>query len=179
MLWKGHLELVEAMAKVITAVPDARLVIIGKEDRLATLTDDSFEAKVRARVAELGLEPSVAWAGWHDDMPAVMADLDVLAVPSWEEPFGLVVTEGMAMERPIVGFASGALPEILTDGVEGLLVPARDSDAMADALITLLQDPVRRAEMGRKGRERVLQRFTPRRQTDEMTAIYQRILGRN
>ena len=175
MLWKGHLELVEAMAKVITAVPNARLVIIGKEDRLATLTDDSFEAKVRSRVAELGLEKSVTWAGWHDNMPAVMTDLDVLAVPSWEEPFGLVVTEGMAMERPIVGFASGALPEILTDGVEGLLVPARDSDAMADALITLLQDPVRRAEMGRKGRERVLQLFTPRRQAEEMTAIYRKI----
>jgi glycosyltransferase involved in cell wall biosynthesis len=176
MLWKGHLELVEAMAKVIAAVPTARLVIIGKEDRLATLTDDSFEATVRDRIAELGLRQSVDWAGWHDDMPAVMADLDVLAVPSWEEPFGLVVTEGMAMERPIVGFASGALPEILTDGVEGLLVPVRDSNAMACALIALLQDPARCAAMGRKGRERVRQHFTPRRQADEMAAIYRQIL---
>ena len=163
---------------MIAIIPDARLVIVGKEDRLATLTDDSFEAKVRARIAELGLETSVIWAGWQDDMPAVMADLDVLAVPSWEEPFGLVVTEGMAMERPVVGFASGALPEILTSGVEGLLVPVRDSEAMADALITLLQDPVHRAEMGRKGRARVLQQFTPRRQAEEMTAIYRQILDR-
>ena len=179
MLWKGHLELVEAMAKVCAAVPNARLVIIGKEDKLATLTGDSFEAKVRARIAELGLASKVIWAGWHDDMPAVMAALDVLAVPSWEEPFGLVVTEGMAMERPVVGFASGALPEILTDGVEGLLVPVRDSNAMADALIALLQNPDRRAEMGRKGRERVLQEFTPRRQATEMTAIYRQILDSN
>jgi glycosyltransferase involved in cell wall biosynthesis len=105
-----------------------------------------------------------------------MADFDVLAVPSWEEPFGLVVTEGMAMEKPVVSFTSGALPEIVTDGIEGLLVPPKDTEALADALVALLQNPTRCAEMGKRGRARVISEFTPRRQAGDVARIYRRIL---
>ncbi|MCS6775624.1 MAG: glycosyltransferase family 4 protein [Chloroherpetonaceae bacterium] len=176
MLWKGHMELVEALAKVRQILPNVRLAIVGRTDALAA-SGDTYEHQVRRRIAELGLEAHVIWTGWLDAMPEVMADLDVLAVPSWEEPFGLVVTEAMAMQRPVVGFASGALPEILTDGVEGLLVPARDTEALADALIALLQDPERRREMGRRGRMRVLTQFTPRRQAEDVERIYRNVLN--
>ena len=91
-----------------------KLAIVGKEDHLGDFSGESYAEKVRKRIAELGLEDAVYWAGWHDDTPAIMIDFDVQAVPSWEEPFGLVVTEGMALQNPIVGFASGALPEIIT-----------------------------------------------------------------
>lgn len=175
MLWKGHLELVEALAKVKQVVPNVRLAIVGKEDLLAVQGTESYAAQVRRRVVELGLEENVLWAGWHDAMPQVMADLDVVAVPSWEEPFGLVVVEGMALERPVVGFRSGALPEIITEGEEGLLVPPKDTDALAKALIALLTDPKRRAEMGRKGRARVLRQFTPRRQAAEVEQLYRQL----
>jgi glycosyltransferase involved in cell wall biosynthesis len=87
----------------------------------------------------------------------------------------LVVTEAMAMERPVVGYNSGALPEIVTDGVEGLLTPPKDIDALANALIALLNDPVRRERMGKAGRKRVLEQFRPRRQADEVAEIYRRI----
>jgi glycosyltransferase involved in cell wall biosynthesis len=177
MVWKGHLELVEALAKVKAALPNVRLAIVGRVDHLATLDTESYEGKVRRRITELGLEENVLWTGWYDEMPQVMADLDVLAVPSWEEPFGLVVTEGMAMQRPVVSFTSGALPEIITDGVEGLLVPPKDTEALANALITLLKDPARRDAMGRRGRERVVKEFTPRRQAGDVRRIYQRILN--
>jgi glycosyltransferase involved in cell wall biosynthesis len=82
----------------------------------------------------------------------------------------------MAMQRPVDGFASGALPEIITHGVEGLLTPPRDTRALADALITLLADPDLRMEMGRRGRERVLRQFTPERQALEMAEVYRHIL---
>ncbi len=177
MVWKGHLELIEALAEVKNAVPNVRLAIVGKEDTLAVQSADSYAGQVRRRIAELGLEENVIWAGWFDAMPEVMADLDVLAVPSWEEPFGLVVTEGMAMQRPVVGFASGALPEIITPGVEGLLVPLKDTQAFAEALIALLRDPLRHAEMGRRGRERVLREFTPDRQAADVARIYARLIG--
>ncbi len=177
MIWKGHLELVEALALVKRTIPNVRLAIIGKADLLAATSTESYEGKVRQRIAELGLEENVIWAGWFDDTPRVMADLDVLAVPSWEEPFGLVVTEAMAMERPVVGYDSGALPEIVTDGVEGLLVPPKQAEALANALIALLNDPTRRAEMGKAGGKRVLEQFRPARQAEEVTEIYRRILA--
>lgn len=173
MVWKGHLDLVEALAKVKQTRPDVRLVIIGNADLLAS--PESYEGQVRQRIDELGLQDNVIWAGWFDDAPRVMADLDVVAVPSWEEPFGLVVTEAMAMERPVVGYDSGALPEIIMDGIEGLLVPPKDTDALANALLVLLNDPARCATMGQAGRARVLQQFRPSRQANDVAEIYRRI----
>jgi glycosyltransferase involved in cell wall biosynthesis len=176
MFWKGHHDLIEALALVRAELPAVQLAIVGHED-LASQSGVEYSRRLRGRIAELGMEDCVRWVGWREDTPEVMADLDILAVPSWEEPFGLVVTEAMAMERPVVGYASGALPEIITSGMEGLLVPAGDTRALADALITLLKDPARRMQMGRLGRERVLSRLTPQRQAHEMAEVYRRILA--
>ena len=176
MVFKGHLELIEALAKVREALPNVKLAIVGKADHLGDFSGESYADKVEKRIAELGLEDAVYRAGWRDDTAAIMADFDVQAVPSWEEPFGLVVTEGMALQNPIVGFASGALPEIITSGVEGLLVPPKDSDALAAALIELLQDAPRREQMGRAGRARVLKDFTPQRQAEEATDLYRALM---
>ncbi len=176
MIFKGHLELIEALALVRKAVPDVRLAIIGREDHLGDFSGETYAAKVKKRIAELGLEDAVHWTGWRDDTAALMLDFDVQAVPSWEEPFGLVVTEGMALQRPMVGFASGALPEIITDGVEGLLTPPKDPAALAAALIELLQNPQRREAMGRAGRARVLKDFTPQRQATADTALYRELM---
>lgn len=172
MIFKGHLELIEALAKVREVIPNVRLAIVGKADHLGDFSGESYADKVEKRIAELGLNDAVYRAGWQDDTPAIMADFDVQAVPSWEEPFGLVVTEGMALQNPIVGFASGALPEIITSGVEGLLVPPKDSQALAAALIELLQNAPRREQIGRAGRARVLKDFTPQRQAAEATDLY-------
>ena len=176
MLWKGHQELVEAMRAVKTAVPNAHLAIIGKTVDMPPYGGVEFETKLRARIADLNLADCIHWAGWHDDVPGIMADLDILAVPSWEEPFGLVVTEALAMQTPVVGFASGALPEIIHNGVDGLLTPPRDANALAEALISLLQDPEKRIAMGKAGRSRVLEAFTPQHQAAEMASIYRSAL---
>jgi glycosyltransferase involved in cell wall biosynthesis len=176
MVWKGHLELVEALGLVRERFPSVRLVVVGKED--TWLGGESYGDQVRARIDELGLNDNVIWAGWFDEAPEVFADLDVLCVPSWEEPFGLVVTEAMAMERPVTGFDSGALPEIVCSGKEGILVPVKDTAKLAAAIIKLLEDPELRRRMGRHGRARVLEAFTPRQQAQAVTTIYREILGR-
>ncbi len=178
MLFKGQLELIDALAVARRSVPDLRLIIVGLEDVMLGAGAESYRAQVQRRIAEHGLEESVFWAGWYDSVPEVMADLDVLAVPSWEEPFGLVVTEGMAMERPVVSFRSGALPEIICDGVDGLLVEPKDSEAMGRAIAGLLSDPERRKEMGARARRTVIERFTPRRQAEDVERVYRTILGR-
>ncbi len=170
--WKGHLDLITAFAQVRAAVPDARLVIMGRLTKADAGAPDGWVAKLRGRVGELQLADAVDWAEWTDDVPEVMADLDILAVPSWEEPFGLVVTESMAMERPVVGYASGALPELVRNGQEGELVPRSDTTALAQALVTLLRDPARRAAMGKRGRQRVISEFSPRRQANAVVNLY-------
>jgi len=91
----------------------------------------------------------------HDRLAASYAEADLVAVPSViEEPFGLPAVEGMAAARPVVASDRGGIPECVEHGVSGLLVPAGDDRALAEALLTLLNDPPRREEMGRRGRER-------------------------
>ncbi len=176
MFWKGHLDLIEAFALVKQAVPNAVLAIVGREDNLNVEgVELSYAGQVRNRISELSLDESVLWAGWFDETAPIFADIDVACVPSWEEPFGLVVTEAMSMQCPVVGYTSGALPEIIANGEEGLLVPPKDIPALADAIIGLLKDPENRRKMGRKGRERVLKQFTPQRQAEEVAEIYRRI----
>jgi len=177
-VWKGHLDLVTAFARVREMIPAARLVLVGRLSDDDMEGEDSYVSKIKRRISDLGLTDAVHWVEWASDTPGVMKDLDVLAMPSWEEPFGLVVTEAMAMERPVVAYASGALPEIITDGVDGLLVPPRDTEALALALVSLLRDPERRTAMGKRGRQRVVTDFGPQRQADEVAALY-RVVARD
>jgi glycosyltransferase involved in cell wall biosynthesis len=173
--WKGHLDLVNAFAQVHAAVPEARLVLMGRLTAPDAGAPTDYLASIRERISALDLTSAVHWAEWSDDVPAVMTDLDVLAVPSWEEPFGLVVTECMAMERPVVGYATGALPELVTNGQEGELVARGDTDALARALVALLRNPALRTDMGKRGRQRVISEFSPRRQADTVATLYRKL----
>ncbi len=172
---KGHLDLISAFAKVRAAIPEARLVIMGRLTKSDASAPEDFVDRLRRRASELQITGSVDWVEWSNDVPAVMTDLDVLVVPSWEEPFGLVVTECMAMERPVVGYDTGALPELIRNGLEGELVPRGDTEALANALVTLLGDSPARAAMGQRGRQRVISEFSPRRQADRVTTLYRKL----
>jgi glycosyltransferase involved in cell wall biosynthesis len=81
----------------------------------------------------------------------------------------------MAMERPVVGYATGALPELVTNGQEGELVTRGDTDALARTLVMLLRDPGLRAAMGKRGRQRVINEFSPRRQADTVATLYRKL----
>jgi glycosyltransferase involved in cell wall biosynthesis len=101
--------------------------------------------------------------------------MDLFVHPGDPEPFGLVNLEAMAMGKPVVAFAHGALPEIVDDGKTGLLVPPRDERAMAEAVTTLLGNPARRIVMGRTGRTMAEKRFTARRVARELEIVLQEI----
>jgi glycosyltransferase involved in cell wall biosynthesis len=151
-----------------------RLAIVG---RATEQGPGSFAGQIADLAQELGVADNLIWAGWRDDAAHVFADLDVLCVPSFEEPFGLVVIEGMAMRRAVVAYSSGALPEIVTAGVDGLLVAPQDVDGLADALVQALDDAELRRRLGEAGRQTVLARFAATRQADEVLAIYRRVCG--
>jgi glycosyltransferase involved in cell wall biosynthesis len=174
MFWKGHLDLVRALPRIARRFPSVRLAIVG---RATEQGPGSFAGQIADLAQELGVADNLIWAGWRDDAAHVFADLDVLCVPSFEEPFGLVVIEGMAMRRAVVAYSSGALPEIVTAGVDGLLVAPQDVDGLADALVQALDDAELRRRLGEAGRQTVLARFAATRQADEVLAIYRRVCG--
>src|SRR5207244_715670 len=159
--WKGHGELIRAIDVVRRELPAVRLVIAGEDDKLAGGKGHMEELKELAR--ELGVADHVTFAGHRSDMARVFAAGDVFALASFEEPFGLVFAEAMAMKRPVLGLASGGAPEVVDHGASGFLAPQRDVPALARYLLTLLRDPALRARMGEHGRRRVEAKFAPAR----------------
>ena len=113
----------------------------------------------------------------RSDIAALMAACDVFSLPSFEEPFGLVFAEAMAMKRPVVALTNGGTPEVVEHGKCGLLSPPGDIDALAANLLTLLDDAALRAQFGEYGRSRVEQHFTPQRMASDFAALYARMLA--
>jgi len=161
---KGHAYLLRAWRQVTAALPEARLLVVG---------DGSLRGELQQQTRDLGLENSVIFTGRRKDVPRLMAALDVVALPSLWEGFGLVLLEAMAVARPIVASRVSAIPEIVADGETGLLVPPRDVNALAAALIELLRDHQQAAEMGRRGQERLEQEFTVERMVAQTEAVYE------
>jgi glycosyltransferase involved in cell wall biosynthesis len=170
--YKGHEDVLQAFAAASNDLADAHLVIAGATDGGSA----PYVELLRDRGRQLGVADRIHFTGVQGDTRPVYADLDVLAVPSWDEPFGLVVTESMAMEIPVVAYRSGGIPEIINSGQEGVLVAPRDTAELGAALAALLGDPPMRSRMGAAGRRRVLNEFTPQHQADEILAAYRSIV---
>jgi glycosyltransferase involved in cell wall biosynthesis len=107
-----------------------------------------------------------------------MAAADIFAMPSFHEPFGLVFLEAMAMKRPVVALDNGGTPEVVEHGQTGLLSPARDVNALASNILTLLRDPALRARMGELGRRRVETLFSPGRLARDVERVYASVAPR-
>jgi len=144
---KGHLHLLRAMALVRDRLPQARLLLVGHDDQ-------GLRPRLEEEVERLGLGGRVILTGFRDEVPDIMAALDLFCLPSLWEGFGLVLLEAMAEARPVVASRVGSIPEVVLEGETGLLVPPGDEAALASALLSLLEDQARSGAMGRAGRER-------------------------
>jgi glycosyltransferase involved in cell wall biosynthesis len=147
---KGHRTLLDAWPSVLAAVPAARLLVVGEGSER-----DSLESQADI----LGISDRVVFTGRRDDVPAVTAALDVSVLPSYREAQGLSVLEAMALSRPVVASAVGGIPEMIEDGVSGLLVPPGDPVALAGAIVRLLIDHPFGDTIARRGHELVHDRF--------------------
>lgn len=123
--------------------------------------------------SRLGLSDAVTFCGLvaHDDLHAYYEATSVFCLPSRSEPFGIVLLEAGAFRCPVVASAVGGIPEIITDGVDGRLVPADDADALADRLRDLLTDPAENRRLGEAFRERVETQFSWKRACDAYLAL--------
>jgi glycosyltransferase involved in cell wall biosynthesis len=125
--------------------------------------------------------PAAAGISWLGPMPwQHLAEwyrrAQVFVMPSFFESFGIACLEAMAFSVPVVATRAGGLPEVVEDGISGLLVPPGDPQSLAEAIITLLNDPAQRSRMGVAGHERVLESFTPDCVVSQMETIYRAAL---
>ena len=160
---KGHPTLLEAWPGVLRAVPDAYLLIVGEGSRR-----DALEAQAR----ELRIAHRVVFTGRRDDVPAVTAALDVAVLPSYREAQGLTILEAMALSRPVVASNVGGIPEMVEDGVTGLLVPPHDAAALTAAIVRLLTDHPYADMLGRAGHDLVHDRFCLELMVEAVASIY-------
>lgn len=166
--WKGQDRFLRVAAQVRARIPEAWFVIIG-----GAIFDpeDEYPQQLRKLAASLGIVDRVVFTGHLDDVRPALAAMDVFVHPGDPEPFGLVNIEAMAMGKPVIAFAHGALPEIVLDRETGLLVSAGDEAALAEAVIALLCDPSLRSRMGQAGRARVEAHFTALRMVEGVEVI--------
>jgi glycosyltransferase involved in cell wall biosynthesis len=169
--WKGHADLLRAVALVRREAPDVRLLVVGGEYPHGS----GYMRELETLVTSLGLAGHVVFTGHRADVANILAASDVFAMPSLEEPFGLVYLEAMAMKKPVVALDSGGAPEVVERGETGLLAPPGDIDALARLLLTLIQDPELRSRMGDLGRRRVETRFNPERMARDAEAVFDAI----
>jgi glycosyltransferase involved in cell wall biosynthesis len=175
--WKGHTELLKALAVVKKAGCDFKLLIVGDDDPRAHPTRSSFSAELKILAQDLGLQENVIFSGHRTDMPQIMAACDIFTMPSFEEPFGMVFVEAMAMKKPVVALDNGGSQEVIRHGETGLLSAPYDIDQLAANIRALIENRDLRIHMGECGRRRVEECFNPRKMSADMLEIYQHVLS--
>lgn len=164
---KGVAHLLRALARMRSA---ASADIVG---------DGPDAGALHALARELGLAARIRWipSVRHEELPQLYRRATALVLPSREEGLGLVAVEAHLCGTPVIGSRSGGIPDVVEDGVTGLLVPVADSDALAAAMDALLARTDRGASLGVAGRQAALARFTPEAAGRRYAALYQRALG--
>jgi glycosyltransferase involved in cell wall biosynthesis len=165
---KGYRELLGAVRDVAARVEGVRLLCVAPDDP---------EKPDALRAAELSDE-LVIRTGWRADLPELLAAMDVFVLASWREGVPRSAIEAAAMALPLVLTDIRGCREVVRDGREGILVPARDRAALAGALVRLLEDPPLRARLGAGARARAEERFDERPVADRVVAAYRELLGR-
>jgi glycosyltransferase involved in cell wall biosynthesis len=150
---KNHEDAVRAFAHLKEWGVAARLVIIGQADK-------KYKEFLMHLIRSLDIEDRVTFLRFRYNISEILQELDLILVPSLAEPFGRATIEAMAAGKPVIATNTGASPEIVVDGVTGLLVPPHVPEKMAEAIQKVLSDHKKAAEMGRAGRERVSNVFT-------------------
>jgi glycosyltransferase involved in cell wall biosynthesis len=164
---KGQRYLIDAAALVIRKVPDARFIIAGEGE---------LRPALERQIKERHLEKHVFLAGFRPDVLSVHKAFDLFVMSSVTEGLGSSLLDAMACEKAIVATTAGGIPEAVVDRETGLLVPPRDPEAMARAIIALLTDERARRVMAAAGLRRVHERFSVERMVRDTVNVYERVL---
>ncbi len=161
---KDHVTLIEAAARVRARIPGVWLVIVGEGERR-----DHLQALARER----GLHERCLFTGFRSDLDRLLPAFTVFCLSSHLEGLGTSLLDAMAFGLPVVATAAGGIPEAVDNGRTGRVVPVRDPEALAAALVEVLTDPERGRTMGAAGRHRFLERFTADRMVEATLRVYE------
>lgn len=164
---KGHRFLFQAAPKILEQFPKTAFLVLG---------EGKAEFSLRRLAASLGIEDKVIFTGFRNDVGEILSITTVLVHPATMEGFANCVLQAMAAGVPVVVTAVGGMPEAVTDGVNGILIPSRDPNAIADAVIKLLRDPELRCKMGTEGKRIAEVEFNVDTMVEGVLAVYRDVL---
>lgn len=183
---KGVLELAQAIPRVLEVIPTVHFDIVGRDtfgtreqQTFAGRASDSMQEKMKKIIGETALQ-HVSFYGYLDneERDRLYAACDMLVAPSLYESFGLIYVEAMAYGKPVIGCAIGGVPEVVKDGETGLLVPPENTEALAEAIIRILQDDALRAQLGHNGRAHAKEHFSVTRMAERTAELYYEAVGK-
>ncbi|MBE0568164.1 MAG: glycosyltransferase family 4 protein [Deltaproteobacteria bacterium] len=163
---KGVGNFLDAIPAIVKEMPSARFLFVGGGDE-----ENSLRDKARA----LGIEPYVVFAGFKKDIRPYYEIMDISVLTSFSEGLSLTLLESMVYGIPIVATRVGGNPEVVEEGVNGYLVPVKDTPALVDRIVKLLKDPDLRHRMGREGRLRAERNFQIRGVANRYLELYNRL----
>jgi len=172
---KGVEDFLDAAATVAQRFGEAHFLVIG--DNIDP-DGSRYRSELESRAARLGLQKRVIFTGFRLDVPRLLSAVSVSVLPSLSEGLSNTILESMAAGAPVVATRVGGSPEALEDGVDGLLVPPRDSAALSRAIGWVLEHPEAARDLGRRARARVAEEFSLARMIRETECLYARLLER-
>jgi glycosyltransferase involved in cell wall biosynthesis len=158
--------LIKALPQLIAKIPDLRVLLIGEGEQKQHLKELAKELSVENIVHFEGSVP-------HKSIPRYLSMMDIFVMPSLSESFGVSALEAQAMKVPVVATNIGGIPEVVKDGISGLLVKPKDSKELASAIIKLLGNDALRKYMGENGRKFVIEKYEWERNAEEMEELYE------
>jgi glycosyltransferase involved in cell wall biosynthesis len=173
---KGTEEFVQAIIQVLPRRPEWTAVVVGQ----TTEEFRPFELRLRGMLKEAGLEHRVHFTGFlkdSEEIPEWYQSLRVVVCPSRVEGFGLSCLEAMASGCPVVATSTGAWPEVITEGQDGYVVPCRDVNALADAILRITEDPQRISEMGQRAKEKISSQYRIEDEAGGILAVYRQLFA--
>jgi glycosyltransferase involved in cell wall biosynthesis len=164
---KGVQYFLDAASMVAAKLPETRFLIVG---------DGEIRQELEDSAARLGLADRIVFTGFRTDIPRLLSEVNLSVLPSLSEGLSNTLLESMAAGVPVVATRVGGNPEIIEDGVSGLLVPPKDSAMLATAMITLLGNPALASSFGAAGKHRIAEVFSLQRSVREIERLYQKLV---
>ena len=166
---KGHKYLIEAAAILKKKAPQIRLIIVGK---------GPLRMELDQQVKEVGVEDIVFFLGFREDVPQIMASLDLFVLSSYLEGMGTSILDAMASRLPVVATQVGGIPEVVNHGKSGLLVPPRDPDSLAKAILQFYKDRKLAYSFGENGYKVVHEKYSSRAMAKKIIKEYEKTARR-
>jgi glycosyltransferase involved in cell wall biosynthesis len=160
---KGHKYLLEAVPAILQECPEALFLLIGK---------GRLEAQLKQQAKRLNIEDHVKFLGLRDDIPKLLALMDVFVLPSLSEGLSMSILEAMMAGKAIVATDVGGNAELVVNGESGVLVPSENSETLASSIVSLLKDMVRAKQFGENGRRRATSFFSHDKMVEQYCGLY-------